>query len=304
MDRIRVIPLGTSAGTPTRERNLASYAIALDGHLLLVDCGEGTQHQLMKSQARSGQLEAIFITHLHGDHLYGLPGLLATLGMQGRQEPLPIYGPPGIDRYLNATIQATHLWIDFTLEIQTIEPGNIRAVAGYRVAASALDHRVETFGFAIVEDDRPGKFDVIRAIELGVPEGPLYAKLQGGENVTLPNGVAVKSADVVGPKRTGRRVVYCTDTRPCSNAVDLARGADLLIHESTYDESLIDEARERGHSTARQAATIALQAGAKRLLLTHFSPRYAGGDVSLLVREAQDIFAHAEAAEELREIEL
>src|SRR5262249_53265765 len=164
------------------------------------------------------------------------------------------------------------------------------------------DHRVPAYGYAVVEDDRPGKFDIDRARELEIPPGPLYRQLQLGSDITLENGRIIKSAEVVGERRKGRRIVYCTDTRPCSNAVELSREAELLIHEATYTEELLSEAKARGHSTAAQAASIALQACAKRLLITHFSPRYI--DAGPLLSEARRIFPATEAARDLAEVEV
>lgn len=300
MDAIHVVPLGTSSATPTRERNVSSLALFLDGRSLLFDCGEGTQYQLIRSPLRLGHLEAIFITHAHGDHLFGLPGLLATLSMQGRSAPLTVFAPRGIDHFVTAALQYSYLQLGYPYEIREVSAGEIMRTEGYSVHALPLDHRVPTFGYTIVESDRLGRFDVGRAHELGIPEGPIYALLQQGEDVILDDGRLVRSTDVVGPPRPGRRVAYCTDSAPCANAVDLARDSDLLIHEATYADDMEDEARLRKHCTARQAALIAVEAGARRLLLTHFSPRYS--DTTVLLEEARAVFANVEVARELEAV--
>jgi ribonuclease Z len=299
---MKVIPLGTSSGTPTKERNVSSVAIVLDGRWLLFDCGEGTQYRILRAPFRLGQLEVICVTHLHGDHLYGLPGLLGTLSLQHREQPLFIYGPRGIRDFINAVMRFSYLRLDYELKITEVEPGTIRDGEGYSIKCLPLDHRVTTFGYTIIEDDRPGRFDVERAKVLGIPSGPLYRQLQMGEDVTLSDGRMIRSAEVVGEKRKGRRVAYCTDTRPCPNGVELARNASMLIHEATYTEDLTQEASARGHSTAAQAASVAQQAETKRLLITHFSPRYL--DTGVLLSEARRIFPATEAARDLAEFEI
>ena len=299
MDQIRIVFLGTSAGLPSRQRNVASVAVILDGRVLLFDCGEGTQQQLLRSSVRAGAIEAIFITHLHGDHLYGLPGLLATATLSGREAPLTVYGPAGIHDYLSNVIRTTRLGFTYDIQILEFDEGEVRRSEGYRVVAAPLDHTTLCFGFAVIEDDRPGTFNIDRARELAIPPGPLYGRLQRGEDVTF-NERLIRSADVVGPPRRGRRVIYCTDTRPCRNAVELARGADILIHEATYTSELATEAAERGHATAEEAATIAAEAGVGRLFLTHISPRYL--DPLPLIDEARRVFPTTYVAEDFMEV--
>ncbi len=295
MDQIRIVFLGTSAGMPSRSRNVASVAVVMDGRVLLFDCGEGTQQQLMRAeQVRSGGIEAIFITHLHGDHLFGLPGLLSSLGLGGRRDPLTVYGPRGLAAYLKAI---PYFGIAYELTVIEIEAGEVRRGNGYRVHAAPVVHHAPCFAYRVDEDERPGKFDADKARALGVPPGPLFGALQRGEDVD-----GVRSADVVGPSRPGRSVVYCTDTRPCESAVTLARGANVLIHESTYDATLSAEAKARDHSTAAEAATIAREAEVERLILTHISPRYESSDV--LVEEARAIFPSTEAASDFAAFEI
>jgi ribonuclease Z len=288
MQSLRVVFLGTSSGTPSRERNVSAVAMVLDGTVLLFDCGEATQHQLLRAPVRSGAISAIFLTHLHGDHVYGLPGLLATLGMNGRQEPLDLVGPEGLAEYVESALRTSHHHPPF--EVRVHAAGEYRG-NGFAVTAAAVEHSVPCVAYCLVEEDRPGTFDPEKARALSIPEGPQWRALQ-------------QSGDprVCGPARRGRRVAYCTDTRPCRSASILARGADVLIHESTYGEELATEAHERFHSTARGAALVASEAGVEQLILTHFSTRYT--DVGPLVDEARTIFANTIAASDLAEVDV
>jgi ribonuclease Z len=288
MQDIRVTFLGTSAGMPTRARNVASVAVTMDGGVVLFDCGEATQHQLMRSAVRFGAIEAIFLTHLHGDHLFGLPGLLASMSLNARERPLALYGPAGIAAFMRALpLYRT----SFDVEIHEIAAGRVRRADGYSIDAAPVVHSAPCFAFRIVEDDRPGEFDVASAAALGLPPGPAYGRLQRGETVD-----GIKPSDVLGPARPGRRIVYCTDTRPCAAAIELARGADLLIHEATYGSDMAEEAVERFHSTAAEAAAVAREAGVAQLVLTHVSPRYTAP--SALLAEAREVFPQTELAED------
>jgi len=297
MDQIRVVFLGTGAAAPTRTRNVSSLAVVLDGDVLVFDAGEGTQHQLMRSTLRPGSIEAIFITHLHGDHLFGLPGLLATLGLNGRDRPLRLIGPRGLHRFVSAI---PYRGTPYEIVITESSGGEVLRADGYRVIAAMLNHSVECLGYCVVEDDRAGTFDIAHARDLGVPAGPLYRRLQHGNDVTLDDGRVIRSSDVVGPPRRGRRIAFCTDTRPCDAAIELARDADLLIHEATYANDHANEARERFHATAEEAAHVAVAANARRLVLTHISARY--DDTSVLQAEAAAIFSPVEIASDLSEL--
>ena len=299
MNQVRLVFLGTSAGTPSRERNLAAVALVMDGRTLLFDCGEGTQQQILRSSVRAGAIEAIFVSHMHGDHLYGLPGLLATMSLHGRGEPLDVYGPPRVAQYLRGVYDASYARTAFDLTIHAVDDGAVIARDGYDVRVRLLDHTAPCLGYCVVEHDRPGAFDVDRARELGVPPGPLFRTLQHGADVTLDDGRVVRSAEVVGPPRPGRRIAYCTDTRPCRAAIELARGASVLVHEATYGDDMHSEAGERGHSTAAEAAGVARDAGVQRLILTHVSPRYT--DASPLLAEARAVFAETELAADFAE---
>ena len=292
MQDIKITFLGTSAGMPTHARNVASVAVTMDGRVLLFDCGEGTQHQLMRSNVRFGAIEAIFLTHLHGDHLFGLPGLLASMSLNAREKPLALYGPAGVGEFMRA-LPLYHT--SFDVPVHELAPGRVHRGDGYAVDAASMVHSAACFAFRIVEDDRPGEFDVARAEALGVEPGPAYGRLQRGETVG-----SVKPSDVLGPTRPGRRIVYCTDTRPCDNAIELAREASVLIHESTYGSDMAEEAVSRFHATAAEAAAVAREANVAQLILTHISPRYT--EPSNLLAEARELaksladgptFAHA-----------
>jgi len=298
MDQVSIVPLGISAGSPTRDRHLASLAVAMDGRIVLFDCGEGTQYQLMRAPFRWTRIEAIFITHLHGDHLYGLPGLLGTLSLHGYHSAIEVYGPTGLREYLRGIFETTQRHRSYPLEVHDVSEGTVRKADGYSVEARLLDHGIPTFGYVLMEDPLPGTFDVEKAHRFNIPEGPLYGQLKSGRDVRLADGSLITSSELVGPPRPGRRISYCLDSRPCQGSVELSRGASVLVHEATYGSEHAGEARERAHSTAAEAAQVAARAGAKRLLLTHFSPRYL--DLSVLVAEAQSIFPATEACEELR----
>lgn len=296
MDAIRAVLLGTGAAAPTRTRNVSSLAVVLDGRTLVFDCGEGTQHQLQRSTVHTGSIEAIFITHLHGDHLFGLPGLLATLGLNGRTAPLTLVGPPGLERFLRAV---PYLGAPYEIRLApAILPAKFD---GFDVVAAEVDHSVDCHAYCVIEHDRRGTFDVARAKALGIPPGPLYGKLQSGEDIEI-DGRTIRSAEVLGPPRRGRRIVFVTDTRPCDAAIELARDADLLIHEATYANDHASDAHERYHSTAEEAATIAKEANVKRLVLTHISARY--DDTGPMLAEARAIFPNTDVAEDLMEIAL
>lgn len=293
--------LGTSAGVPTRSRNVSCVALRLPqrGEVWLFDCGEGTQHQLLRSELKLSQIRRIFITHLHGDHLFGLTGLLASAGMAGHAERIDIYGPAGLDDYVRATTRSSETRFSYATEVHTVSAGKVFEDDEFEVSCRPLAHRIETFGYSVEERDRAGAFDVERARALGIPPGPLYGKLKRGERVMLADGREVEGRELCGPTIKGRRVAYCTDTSYCRGAVELAREADLLIHEATFAEQDEELARRSMHSTARTAARVAMEARARRLLITHLSPRYAPGNpvtADDLLAEARAVFPRTELA--------
>lgn len=292
--------LGTSSGQPTLTRNLSCVALKREGDLLLLDCGEGAQIQFRRAGLRFGRLRALLITHLHGDHVTGICGILMSLQMTGRTRPLLLAGPPGLREYVLETSRMIRTGYGFELRfVEADAPGRVLETEDYHVETHPLEHRIPAMGYRFVEKDAPGRFDVEAARRLGVAEGLDFGRLQRGETVAGAGGAAVRPEQVLGPARPGRVVAYCTDTRPCEGGVRLGRGADVLIHESTFLAERADDARETGHSTAGEAAEVAHEAGASRLIITHFSPRYA--DSTPLLAEARAIFPATEAAEELRE---
>jgi ribonuclease Z len=303
---MRVIPLGTSSGKPTLRRNVSALALAREGEWLLFDCGEGTQMQVARAGLSPSRLSAVFITHLHGDHFNGLPGLLSTMGLDRRTRNLKLAGPQGIGDYLGLLERLRVVFLTYPVELTEFssltQATVICETSEYQVRALALDHRLFALGYRLDERPKPGRFNVDRARMLGVPEGPLWGRLQAGEDVRLEDGNTVRSSEVMGPPRPGKSIAYCLDTRPCPMAVELARGVDLLIHEATYTEEFTAEAQLYGHSTAAQAARTALDAGARRLLITHFSSRYP--DSTPLLEEARRIFPDTDVAEDLIEVEV
>ncbi|PSQ86668.1 MAG: ribonuclease Z [Bacteroidetes bacterium QS_3_64_15] len=301
-----VIPLGTASALPTEARHLSALAVERKGRVLLFDCGEGTQYRLMEADLPRVRVDAIFVTHLHGDHCYGLPGLLSTLALQQRADPVTLVVPSGGRAMLDATPGDAPDALPFPLRITEIDEGLTRAVVyeteELTVEARPLDHRGFAMGFRLAERTRPGRFDPERARALGVPEGPAFGHLQDGTPVTVPDGTTVQPDQVMGPPRPGITAAYVTDTRPCDGGRALADDADLLYHDATFADEHAARADKTGHSTARQAATVARDTGAEGLLLGHLSARYP--NPTPLVREAQSVFPEAEIAEELRRYEL
>ncbi len=275
-------------------RNVSSLALKREGRLFLLDCGEGTQRQMMRYGV-GFSLGDILITHLHSDHYLGLPGLLRTMSLQGREEALRIWAPCGAGETLRALRDLGGDRLAFDARVHELRAGEAVEGEGFRVEAFATEHTRRSLGYALIEDDRPGRFDVAAARELGVPEGPLFGRLHRGESVDLEDGRRVRPAELVGPPRPGRKVVYTGDTRPCPETVRISRGADLLVHEATFTEEERGRARDTGHSTAADAARVARKAGVRRLALTHVSARYAERPAQLL-EEARAVFPGAELA--------
>lgn len=286
--------LGTGAAIPSLDRNVAALAVAREGETLLFDCGEGTQRQMMRYGV-SFALRDIFFTHFHSDHLLGLTGLVRTLGMQERSEPLRLFGPRGGKRLLEQALSVGIERTKFDVVIEELAGGDRVERGEYEIVAAEADHRTQALAYALVEHDRLGRFHPERVRELGVPEGPLWGKLHRGETVALLDGRRIGPADLVGPPRPGRRVVISGDTRPCAAVVALARGADLLVHEATFQSDEADKAVQTGHSTAAEAAGVARDAGVRRLVLTHVSARYSREAPELLA-EAQAVFPETQVA--------
>ena len=286
---LRVTFLGTSGAIPTTARNPSAIFCRRAGEAFLFDVGEGTQRQMMRF-GTGFDVDAVFLTHVHGDHVLGLPGLIQTWGFNGREDPLVFYTPRGTRSNVLELIRATADEPAYPVQIEEVDPGEtIRTREEYEIRTGEADHRAPAVGYALVEDDRKGRFDRERAEELGVEPGPKYSRLHDGESVELEDGPVIDPEQVVGPSRPGRRLVYTGDTRPTAAVEAAAADADLLIHDATFADAAADRARETAHSTAREAARLARSAGVKRLALTHVSPRYAG-DEGILLREARDAF--------------
>jgi len=295
--------LGTSAARPTVERNVTSVALVREGETLLFDCGEGTQRQIMRYGV-GFTIGEIFFTHYHTDHLVGLIGLSRTMALQGRTELLRLYGPPGANKALRACIAFGGERLTFPVEIAELESGASLDRTDYTIHAIAADHRgASALGYALVEKTRLGRFNPELARDMGIPEGPLWGRLHRGETIELPDGRQVNASMLVGAPRAGRRVVISGDTRPTAALQTMAAEADLLVHEATFGDEEAERAVETGHSTAREAAQLARDAGVRRLLLTHFSARYSR-DPGDLVTQAQSVFPATVAARDGLEIEI
>ena len=311
---MQVTFLGTSSGVPTRGRNVSAVALRLPqrSELWLFDCGEGTQHQFLRSELRVSQLSRVFITHMHGDHVLGLPGLLASLGLAGACTGIDLYGPDPLRDYLEGVLRTTSTRIGYPVRIHKVKnaaaSGELVLDDGdLTVRCTSLTHRVPAYAYRVDQKPRAGRFDIEQARALGIPPGPIYAELKKGRTVTLDDGRIIKGTSLCGPERPGASVVYCTDTVFCEAAVELAQGADLLIHESTFSHAEAEMAFARQHSTSTMAAQTALAAGVKQLALTHLSPRYVPGNPVTpddLLNEAQAIFANTVLAKDFLSIDV
>ncbi len=298
---IRVTFLGTAAARPTVRRNASAIALQREGDSFLLDCGEGTQRQMMR-YGTGFAVRDVFVTHLHADHFLGITGLLRTMALQGRTEPLRIFGPESSRVTLEQTVSLGVDRVPFPLEISELSAGARVEYEEYDVVAFPTEHRTSAVGYAFVEHERLGRFDVERARALGVPEGELFGRLHMGEVVEV-DGRRVEPADVVGPPRPGRVVVYTGDTRPCEATIEIAKDASLLIHEATFGNDEEDRAGQTYHSTARGAAALASEAGVRRLYLTHISARYSD-DPSALEAEAREAFPGAVIARDGLAVEI
>ncbi|MCI0497217.1 MAG: ribonuclease Z [Thermoplasmata archaeon] len=290
--------LGTGGSWPSGDRNVTAIGLRLDGHVILLDCGEGTQRQLMRSNLSFMAISRIFISHFHGDHFLGIAGMVQSMALNERVDPLHIYGPPRTEEFVARLLRTGHFGLNFPVFVHDLEPGEEVRFDRFAVRPFAAEHSVPTYGYVIEEDERLGRFDRARAEELGIPPGPLYKRLHNGE--TVEHGGRTFSPDmVVGPPRPGMRIVYSGDTRPCPRLEEVARGADVLIHEATLGLELGEKAHEYGHSTARDAAAIAARCGVRYLFLFHLSPRY--NDPAPILAEARDVFADAIVPDDLDE---
>ncbi|MEK4537330.1 ribonuclease Z [Peribacillus sp. FSL K6-1552] len=299
--------LGTGAGVPAKARNVTAIALQLleeRGTVWLFDCGEATQHQILKTAVKPRKIEKIFITHLHGDHIFGLPGLLSSRSFQGGVEKLTVYGPKGIDAYITTSLQVSGTHLKYPLEIIEIEEGIVFEDEQFTVIALSLDHGIYSVGYRIVEKDRPGSLLVDQLLQEGVKPGPLFKALKNGEMVRLDDGRVLNGKDYLGDPQKGRIITVLGDTRVCSNALILAESADFLVHEATFSAEETEMASAYFHSTTVQAAETAMKAGAKQLILTHISSRYTLEDSERLKEESKAIFANTIMAEDLMAIKI
>ncbi len=300
---IHVVFLGTSGSVPTLKRSLPSVVVQCSKELLMFDCGENTQRQMMQGKVSFHKKLTVFLTHLHGDHVLGLPGVLQTMALMDRKEPVAVYGPPGIKDFLVCTKETLNFGLTFPVEInEVLSEGVILNQEEYMITAVKSNHAIKSYSYALIEKPRAGRFYPKKAQLLGVPKGELWSKLQKGEEITLTDGKVIKPTDVMGPLRSGRKIVYTGDTKPFEGFAKFASNADLVIHESTFDDSLIEKAEHDGHSTPSQAAEETKAAGAKQLVLTHISARYP--DASLLLEQAKKVFANTLVAEDFLELDL
>lgn len=302
MSTLRLTFLGTGGGTPSISRGLPSIAVNYNGELILFDCGESTQRQMMKAGVGFKSKFTIFLTHLHGDHVMGLPGLLYTLSMLDRREPVLIYGPKGVEDFIEMFQKTRYGKIGFEVEVKRTSEGLIHESRGFEIIALKSNHTIESYCYMFKEKNRVGKMNVEFLELIGLPRGPLWGKLQRGESIKYGDRI-IRPEEAVGPPRPGRRMVYTGDTAPDPRIAEFAEDADVLIHDSTFDSSYEGEAAEQGHSTSSQAAEIARTARVRRLYLFHISPRYEGNSEKLL-REAVKIFPETYLAEDFLRYEI
>jgi ribonuclease Z len=299
--------LGTGAGMPAKLRNVTSIALKLleeRGAVWLFDVGEATQHQILHTSLKPRRIEKIFITHLHGDHIYGLPGLLSSRSFQGGESKVTVYGPKGIKEYIEMSLSLSQTYLKYPLSIIEISEGIIFEDDQFIVEARLLEHGIPSYGYRIMEKDRPGTLLADKLIEAGVQPGPIFRQIKNGEPITLEDGRVLDPNEFLGPEQKGRVVTILGDTRYCENALLLAKEADLLIHEATFSKGEETLAYDYFHSTTYQAADIARKAGCKQLCLTHISSRYDRNDWRELVAEAMETFPNTDIAEDFKEIHI
>ena len=296
---VSVTFLGTGGSVPSKYRNLPSVLLRRGPEVLLFDCGEGTQRQFLQAKAGTNRKMRIFISHLHGDHLFGLPGLLHSMSFMGRTRELEIVGPKGVAQFINSVNRVVKLYSEFPLRIREVGTGIVVNDAEYVVRATAAKHGVPCLAYAFEEKPKPGRFDPAKARRFGIPEGPLWKKLQTANFITIGKR-KVRSSLVVGPRRPGVKITYAVDTRPCASVANLAAGSDLLIHDSSFDESASIKAKDYGHSTATEAAQIAKKSKVRKLALFHISAMYE--DARPLLLQAKRVFRNTVLAEDMATI--
>lgn len=301
---LKLFFLGTGAGIPAKHRNVTSIALKLleeRGTIWLFDCGEATQHQILHTSIKPRRLEKIFITHLHGDHIYGLPGLLSSRSFQGGETELIVYGPKGLEDFIRISLEVSQTYLKYPLKIVEIESGVIFEDEQFLVEARLLEHGIPSYGYRIVEKDKPGTLLAEKLQEKGIQPGPIYRKIKNGEPVVLDSGEVVEASEFLGDPQKGKIVTILGDTRKCENALFLAKDADTLVHEATFAQNENQLAYDYFHSTTGQAAEVAVQAEVKKLYLTHISSRYDRDAAHVLELEAKEIFPNSEVVDDFKE---
>jgi ribonuclease Z len=298
---MKLIFFGTGGGWPSKQRNVPSIALQFESEIILFDCGEGTQRQFMFSKLSFMQITKIFISHFHGDHFLGVPGLMQSMYLNDRSEPIEIFGPPGTSHIISSLLKLGYFQPSFDINLHDLKDKQILKFDRYNVMSRIVEHNIPSLAYAFEEHSRPGRFNKQVALDLGIPEGPLFGKLQRGQSIKL-NDKTITPDMVLGEVRPGRKVVYTGDTRPSRSVVELAQNCDVIIHDATMDTELEEKANKYGHSSARQAAEIAAEAGAKELYLTHISPRYE--DSELMESQARPIFPNTKVAHDFLEVEI
>lgn len=292
--------LGTNAGVPSKTRNVTSMVLDLQNRqksLWMFDCGEATQHQILHTPIKLSRINRIFITHLHGDHLFGLPGLLCSRSMGGTEKPLTVYGPVGIKAFIETTLTLSQSYLTFPLQIIEIDKaGFLFEQEGMQVCCEELSHPIPCFGYRITEDSRAGKLNAEKLIAENIPNGPWLQQIKKGKTIELPDGRVIDGRYYIGDEIKGRCIVIFGDTQPTPNALTLAKNADVIVHETTFKHDMAEQANSRGHSTTVQAAELAKAAGGKRLIITHISSRYLVQDTADLLAQCQAIFPNTQLA--------
>ncbi|WP_164218132.1 ribonuclease Z [Virgibacillus sp. YIM 98842] len=299
--------LGTGAGIPSKERNVSSIALKLLQELnsiWLFDCGEATQHQILHTSIKPGKISKIFITHMHGDHIFGLPGVLSSRSFQGGEESLTIYGPKGIKEYTETALRLSRTSLTYPLIIEEISEGFVFENDSFTVYAKELDHRIPSFGFRIVEKNKPGTLLADKLKNMGIEPGPVYQQIKENEQVALENGTVIYRNDVVGPEKPGKVITILGDTRAAQTFSEFVHGSDILVHESTFNHENRDLAYKYFHSTAVEAAELAKKSQCSRLILTHVSSRYQNKETAALLLEAQQVFPNTALAHDFLQLKI
>ncbi|MBG3079720.1 ribonuclease Z [Proteus mirabilis] len=297
---MELIFLGTNAGVPSKDRNVTSMVLDLQNKqksMWMFDCGEATQHQILHTRVKLPRLNKIFITHLHGDHIFGLPGLLCSRSMGGTEAGLTVYGPTGIKDFIETSLTLSHSYLTYPINIVEIDAaGFLFEEEGMKVSCEALSHPVPCFGYRLEEENSHGKLDALKLKTENIPTGPWLQELKQGKTITLPDGRVINGQEYIGPEIKGRCIAIFGDTQPTPDALKLANNADVIVHEATFKHEMAEQANSRGHSTTVQAATLAKDANVKKLIITHISSRYLPEDCVELLNECQHIFSHTEIA--------